>query len=292
MKIAVGIVTTGRAPILAVALEYLQRQRRRPDRTIVCYVNPGDVDAIRGNFPEVEFIQHLAGICRQRNRVLDEAAECDVVLYIDDDFLAGDDYLTVMEAVFTAYPGIVVATGLVLADGTREDRPGLEVAAGRAILDRHTRSAEFCDIESVFNGYGCNMAIRLDVVRREGLRFDEQLPLYGWYEDIDFTRRVGRSGEIVRALAACGVHLGTSGGRTSGVKLGYSQVANPLYLARKGTYPWVAAVRSISRNMLANAARSLFPEQGVDRRGRLRGNAIAVYEMVLGRIAPTRILDF
>jgi GT2 family glycosyltransferase len=215
---------------------------------------------------------------------------CDVLVFFDDDFFAADDYLAVMEAVFTTYPRVVVATGFVLADGTRGPSVGVETA--RAIVEHHARLGKPHDIEEAFNGYGCNMAIRLDVVRRYGLRFDEQLPLYGWYEDIDFTRRVGRSGDIVRSLAACGVHLGARSGRTSGIRLGYSQVANPIYLARKGIYPWRGAFRSIARNMLANTVRSLFPEHDVDRRGRLQGNVRAMYELLRGRITPKRILDF
>src|SRR3546814_2466766 len=35
-------------------------------------------------------------------------------------------------------------------------------------------------LEDVYNGYGCNMAIRMAPVREAGLLFDENLPFYGW----------------------------------------------------------------------------------------------------------------
>ena len=92
------------------------------------------------------------------------------------------------------------------------------------------------------------------------------------------------------------VHLGTKMGRTPGQAFGYSQVANPIYLARKTYqgarfYPWRYAATRISRNLIANLYRSLRPEAYVDRRGRLKGNMIAFRDLLLGRLAPERALQ-
>jgi hypothetical protein len=46
----------------------------------------------------------------------------------------------------------------------------------------------------------------------------------------------------------------------------------------------------IARNLVANAVRSLRPEPWVDRRGRLRGNVLAVADLVRGRLDPRRVL--
>ena len=81
-------------------------------------------------------------------------------------------------------------------------------------------------------------------------------------------------------------------GRSPGVRLGYSQVANPIYLARKGTMAWPLARTHMSRNMLANTARTLRPEPWVDRRGRLKGNLLALWDLARGRLDPRRILEF
>ncbi len=138
--------------------------------------------------------------------------------------------------------------------------------------------------------YGCNMAIRLGAA--DGLRFDEMLPLYGWLEDIDFTYRVGRrGGRMVKAEAMAGVHMGTKGGRTSGVRLGYSQIANPVYMLRKRSVPQRLAWRLMRNNLFSNIGRSLWAEPHVDRIGRLRGNLIALCDLVTGRIDPRRILE-
>jgi hypothetical protein len=88
-----------------------------------------------------------------------------------------------------------------------------------------------------------------------------------------------------------GVHLGVKSGRISGLRFGYSQIANPLYLHRKGTLALSRAVRQMTRNVLSNAARALRPEPWCDRRGRLRGNALAARDWLRGRLDPRRILD-
>jgi hypothetical protein len=87
-----------------------------------------------------------------------------------------------------------------------------------------------------------------------------------------------------------GVHLGIKLGRTSGVRFGYSQIANPIYLIRKGSMPRRHANKIMLRNLAANLARSLYPEPWVDRRGRLKGNLLALFDMLRGRISPNQIL--
>ena len=142
-----------------------------------------------------------------------------------------------------------------------------------------------------FNGYGCNMAFRMAPVRAHNIRVDERLPLYAWYEDIDVTRRLGAHGKILRLAGARGVHLGAKAGRVPGLRLGYSQVVNPIYLAIKGSFPWSHAIPSAARHCLKNLLRSAFPDPGADRWGRFRGNMIGLGDLLRGRVTPERILD-
>ena len=287
MRIAIGIATRGRAPILAAILHDLARQARAPDRVLVCHVTADDVAELPEHFPQVQFLTAPAGLPRQRNAILDACGDCDAVLFLDDDFLCAPDYLRVSEAVLRANSGCVVTTGTVIADGAKG--PGITVEAGRAILAADTAPADALAVAPHFNGYGCNMALRLAPMRAHALRFDEQLPLYGWYEDLDLTRRLGMHGTILRLEGARGVHLGTKSGRVAGRRLGYSQVANAIYLARKGSYPWNRALRSAARHLAMNAARSLWPEAHVDRFGRLRGNLLALVDLLRGRMHPMRV---
>jgi hypothetical protein len=133
------------------------------------------------------------------------------------------------------------------------------------------------------------MTIR--VAAAEDLRFDEALPLYGWLEDIDFTYRLGQRGRLTRSQRYAGVHMGVKGGRTSGRKLGYSQISNPAYLLAKKSVPPRLAWRLMRQNLLSNVVRSLRPEPHIDRRGRLMGNLAAIADVLRGRADPRRILD-
>ena len=289
MRIAIGIATRGRAAILGEVLAELAHQTRAADRVIVCHVDEADIADLPARFPGVEFLTAPAGLPRQRNAIMDACGDCDAVLFLDDDFLPSPDHVAVTEQVFGAHPDCVVTTGTVLADGAKG--PGIGMAEGRAILGADRPPADALAVHPHFNGYGCNMALRLAPLRAHGLRFDEQLPLYAWYEDLDLTRRLGAHGTILRLAGARGVHLGTKAGRVPGVRLGYSQVANAIYLARKGSYPWNRALRSAARNMAMNILRSLAPEPWVDRRGRLRGNLLALADLLRGRMHPMRVME-
>jgi GT2 family glycosyltransferase len=289
MRIAIGIATIGRAGVLSEVLAELHRQTRRPDRVIICHTRAEDVAGCEGLWPGAEFLLSPAGLPRQRNAILDAAGDCDLVLFLDDDFLPQPDYLAVLEAAFAADPALVVATGEVIADGAKG--PGLSVEEGRRLLGEDGARPDPSAMLPAFNGYGCNMAVRMAPLRAHGIRVDEQLPLYAWYEDLDFTRLLGRHGQIRRLPAARGVHLGVKSGRGSGLRLGYSQVVNPVYLGRKGTYPWNRALRSIARHCLLNLLRSPFPEPWVDRRGRCRGNALGLWDLLRGKAHPRRVLE-
>ena len=286
-RLAVGIATKGRASVLCQTVARLRRQTRMPDRVIVCGTDASDVEGLQA-YPEVEIRLTKAGLCRQRNEIIGCLSDCEIILFIDDDFFLSPDYVAVTLSAFETDASIVVTTGHVIADGAVG--PGLAGTRADTLLAADLGQPVSRAIEPAWNGYGCNMALRLAVLRRHDLRFDERLPLYGWFEDVDLTRRLGRFGRIVKVNGARGVHLGVKVGRTSGLRLGYSQVANPIYLARKGVYPWRRVARDIGRHLLVNCAKSLRPEPFVDRRGRLVGNMRGFGDLIRGRLRPERIL--
>src|SRR5262249_49325392 len=137
--------------------------------------------------------------------------------------------------------------------------------------------------------YGCNMIYRASAIGET--RFDERLPLYGWQEDVDFAAQIHKRGRIVRSQAFAGVHRGVKSGRLGGLRLGYSQIANPVYLARKGTMGLSHAGLLMMCNFVANHAKALRPEPWVDRKGRLRGNWLALWHLMTGQIDPCRVLE-
>lgn len=288
--IAVAIATAGRRDLLSETVGVMGDQTRRPDEFLLCPARPEDVDAeaVRQIFPECRIISGPIGLPHQRNAIMADT-EADIVVFFDDDFLPAPDYLLEIETLFAAKPDILVATGHVIEDGILG--PGLDFEHGRRLLDTAGTNSDDA-LQETYNAYGCNMVVRMAAVRKHAIRFDENLPLYAWLEDVDFSRQLAPYGRIVKSSRLRGVHLGTKrSGRSPGKRLGYSQIANPVYLARKGTLAWSRALRQMARNVIANTVRSLNPEPWTDRRGRLRGNLLALGELVINRIAPSRALD-
>lgn len=287
MRLVVIIATFGRKEQVARLLEHLERQERLPDEVILSAPDETHVQRYETDRFPVSIVLGRRGLCAQRNQALDRAQErFDVITFFDDDFIPEDDYLRLLEQAFQAHEDWAVVMGHIVRDGACT--AGLSWAEGLQILaaERAQAPAELKVVDHV-GAYGCNMSIRAKFIG--DLRFDERLVLYGWQEDIDFTSQLRRSGRVVGLNTLRGVHLGVKTGRVSGERFGYSQVANPIYLIRKGTVPASFALPLMGRNIAANLVRSLWPEPHVDRRGRLRGNLAALAHVLRGRIEPEYI---
>lgn len=291
MKIVVGIATAGRRDVLSETLTEIGRQTRLPDRLIVAPVKPQDCDETLALPVPLEIIGAPTGLCAQRNAIIDAAGDdADIIVFFDDDYFPAPDFLELLEEEFRLRPTAAQITGHVLADDILG--PGFTVEEGRRILaEQGGRHGPVGAMTEVYKCYGCNMALNMALVRKSGARFDEALPLYAWLEDEDFSRAIARDGEILQSDALVGVHLGTKSGRTAGVRLGYSQIANPVYLFGKGTFTMKRTVAPIFRNVVSNLLKSARPEPWIDRRGRLRGNLLAFADMLRGRMLPSRILE-
>lgn len=285
-SIHVVIATVGRAPVVRRTVDLLADQTRRADGVMIVTVTPDDVAGIENVRGDVQILYSEKGLCRQRNRSM-EALEgvADIVVFFDDDFVPASDYLENLEKLFAEYPDVVGVTGELRGDGV--GCGGFTVDQALEMLGQPV--ARIAPMRERDELYGCNMAIRMSAAT--GMRFDEMLPLYGWQEDVDFTHRLGRKGWQVSLGALTGVHLGVTSGRTPGRRLGYSQIANVVYLKRKGTMRHDLGDRLMVRNLLSNAVRSLWPEPQIDRRGRLLGNLMAIADYVRGRMDPRRILE-
>lgn len=290
IKIDIAIATAGRREVLSETISVLAQQSRIADELLICPAKDEDLDlTCLNDYPgKFRVCRGPVGLTSQRNTLI-ASSKSDVLVFFDDDFLPSGDYVQEIEALFVAHPEIVAATGKVLADGITG--PGLDYVEGMKILESAGRNMESSLPASAYNGYGCNMAFRMQPIREHEMKFDERLPLYGWLEDVDFSRQIAPHGKIVKVARLRGVHLGTKrSGRSPGKRLGYSQVANPVYLVRKGTMHWKRALIQITRNLIANSLRSLLPEPWVDRRGRLSGNLHGLYDLFLGVSSPEKAL--
>ena len=289
-NIVVGIATSGRRDVLRDTLVQLDRQELRPQRILICPSANDDVDWDHAASLTIaaERIDGQKGSSAQRNAILDVAGDADLIVFFDDDYLPADRFIAEVERLFRQEPDVVAATGDVLANSVHGAGIGLQQALAVLARDRPPQTA---NIRTVENTYGCNMVFRMAAIRRAGARFDENLPLYGWQEDVDFCGQLAAEGRIVHAPTLRGVHRAVKRGRTSGVRFGYSQVANTVYLARKGTMRRARAWRLSVPPVVANLVFSLLPQSLIDRRGRLKGNLLALWDLARGRLDPRRILS-
>ncbi len=283
MTVSVIICSHARPQMLSETLAALARQTQTPDEIILSVVTETDLPECG---PQIRVCTGTKGSCVQRNRALDRLwASTDIVVFIDDDYLAHPTAIAEIVQAFQTHGDVVGITGHLLADGIGTG--GLTAQQARDILRDAPAAAPEILQDNMPALYGCNMAFRADALR--DIRFDEAMPLYGWQEDVDFSARV--SGRKIKIATWRGVHCGVRAGRTAhGGPLGYSQIANPFYIWRKGSITVGFALRLMGRNLISNAYRSLRPEPWIDRRGRLWGNALALWDVVRGRSRPDRIL--
>lgn len=290
MKIAIAIATAGRREGLSETLAYLRRQTRVADALYIAPASDDDLEPrALADYPcPTHVVKGPRGLPAQRNTILRALGDEDIVVFFDDDYLPEPAFLVELEAVFERHPDMVICTGHVVADGA--NGPGIAFEEGMAII-RNLRDLPAERLIDTYGGYGCNMAIRTRVLKQHAITFDEALPLYAWWEDIDLSRRVAPFGTIKQSFRLRGVHLGSKKGRSPGKRLGYSQVSNILYMAKKGSISKGVAARQISKNVLANIAKSFRPEPWVDRKGRLAGNLMAMADALRGVIDPGKILN-
>lgn len=287
---AVIIATRGRPDIVRGLVEQLAEQSQPPEHIFVIASKADDSAGLDQNRDNLTVKVGRTGSALQRNDGLALAgSRFSYFVFFDDDFVPSRYWIERMTALFETQPDIAGITGTVLADGTTTAGIGPDEA--QAITRRRDSNPSHAGILHEKVGYGgntgCNMAFRYSAIR--GVTFDERLPLYGWLEDADFRGQVVRHGRMVRSDGLWGVHLGHKQGRDRGVQLGYSQIANAVYLAKKGTVPAAYLANLATKNLLSNTLRSFRPEPFVDRQGRLLGNIIALTDFVRGRIAPERV---
>lgn len=289
---AVVIATRGRPAIVRALVESLAKQTMPPGHIFVVASSAADTFGLEPDLERVSVHIGRTGSAHQRNDGIALAgSRYPYVLFFDDDFVPSRFWIERARAILRDNPAIIGLTGLVLADGTSTSGITLDEAQAM-VANRDAYSLIGQDFEEAIaygGNMGCNMAYRLSVL--QALKFDERLPLYAWLEDADFRARAERFGRIVRANELWGVHLGHKAGRVSGVRFGYSQIANAVYLARKGTVPRSHLAKTTVGNLLSNVSRSFRPELFVDRRGRLRGNVLALLDLLRGRLAPERVLE-
>ena len=289
MNTTVVVCSAYRPDVLSETIESLRRQSLQPREIVVSVFNRAHVpEKIRADSTVRVVVSSTQALSAQRNAAV-RVVRTPYTLFLDDDVEIGPNFIESMENLLDQSEDVVVATGFVVVDGVRGDT-GVDRKSARAAVSTYVREYEDCDREE---GYGCNLFVRTKVF--DQVLFDENLPLYGWLEDLDFSTNCLRYGRIVRNAGTCVAHLGTPIGRISGLKFGYSQIVNPFYLWAKNGTPKLTNIAYA--HWLLPVARNLFrtlirvPGNRSDRTGRFKGNMIGLCHLLAGKVDPSYILQ-
>lgn len=286
MRTAVIIASAGRPQILAEAIRNIDELEGEFDRVVSV---PDERSLPEGGVPAHWIaLTGTRGSAAQRNAALDRLQGHDVLIFFDDDAVVRADYVVQAVKFFESHPHVVGITGEVLLDGAviRVGEVSIDVARARIAESSTLPTSGLWRSSKVL--YGCNFAVRFSAA--PSTRFDARLPLYSWLEDDDFAVQFSRSGALAHVDDCVIVHRGAaSGGREAHERFGYSQVCNPVYLWRKGSYSFTRAAEHALRSSGSNLLRSIRGPQW--RRRRLHGNLLAAGDLLRGRVTPERILD-
>ncbi|EUB99544.1 glycosyl transferase group 1 [Rhizobium sp. CF080] len=281
---AVVVATRGRPDVATATVRHLlSSQTVCPDTLILSCSDMSDAGDLRFD-ARVTIVLGPAGLTAQRNTALASLPQgTEIVIFFDDDFVAHENWIAAAARIFREECRVVGFTGHVVADGIKG--PGIPFGVARDLLAQApSPNRKWLEPHSP---YGCNMAFRVAAIGE--VRFDERLVLYGWLEDRDFATILAKvGGRFVKCAEAFGVHMGVKGGRVSGERLGYSQIVNPFYMLRKGSMTVSQVADQVLRNVTSNVGRFAWPEPFIDRRGRVKGNLLAITDILRGRLEPER----
>jgi hypothetical protein len=292
LSIRVVIATKGRPAALATLLHWLSKQSRLPEVIVAVGTCAADLPTMKtlSAVPVVSLLSPRPGLTVQRNMGVEHLrrhlpAKSGVIVFFDDDFRPDRDWLQRCEWAFEDNASVVGVTGRVLADGVATGP--IEEATAARLLAGIQLPPQSVGTSGIGTLYGCNMAVRETMFEHH--RFCEELPNYGWLEDVDFSGQISGSGDLVVATTCVGVHLGVADARMDPRQLGYSEIANPLWLRRRRTISRSKCLRILVRRTVAPAVKSLGGSRAHFHRGRLSGVAAALLHLALGRLHPMAI---
>ena len=194
VRLAVGILTYRRPEKLRRGLALVLEQARAvaPEVEAVVIVvdnDPhGSARPIADEFSGPGFryvVERTPGIAAARNRALDEAADADLLVFIDDDEWPQPEWLSSLVATWRATRAAAV-TGRVISRFEHDGAPW--ITAGEFFRRRRLPSGAETDVAATGN-----LLLDLGQVRAIGVRFDERLALGGG-EDTLFSRQLVRGG--------------------------------------------------------------------------------------------------
>ncbi len=133
-------------------------------------------------------VEPRPGISAARNRILDEAGDCDVLVLIDDDELPQAGWLAHLLDAYVRFDADAVS-GPVRAVFRGGSDPWIEASGAYRDSERHARATGMVIGRAATN----NLLLDMRTVRRLELRFDDDMGLTGG-EDSLFTGQLTRAG--------------------------------------------------------------------------------------------------
>lgn len=190
-EIVVAIPTFHRPEPLAALLRAVAEQAREVGAEVLVIDNDPAASARESAAATgARYVAEPArGLAAVRNRALDEAAQAQALVFIDDDELPADDWLRTLVQRWR-HSGAAAVSGRVetrFPDGW-SDR---WIEQGGFF-----RRVRFADGAKQHSAPTNNLLLDLEIVRRHGVRFDPAFGLSGG-EDIHFTRQLVAHGETI-----------------------------------------------------------------------------------------------
>lgn len=268
MKLCIVIATYNRADDLIECIKSINLQTVEPEKIIIVDSTTYSDKNIEERIREVSSlnIQYIntkqKGLTLQRNLALKLIPkDAELVMFLDDDILLDNDYVENVSKFFE--------------EDTNEEIGGVEgylTRDGDKEYPKVPKDNKKVQLKSL---YGCNMTYRVNKI--VGMTFDENLQLYSFMEDWDFSYRVGLKTKLYKIHSAQAVHNQSKAGRIDYVKNGFMRIANKYYLKKKNNaitlFDYFIFVLTIIRNCLCSFNK--------DRRARFKGNIIAVRRVII-----------
>lgn len=186
-RISVIVASVDRASEIADLLIALQNQTRKIDNTILSVVAESDLPP-ENERTNAKVLFGPKGSCAQRNTGIDFVLEdSDYLVFFDDDYIPAGNAIERILDFFERHPDVAGVTGHLIADGI--DGPGIKRDEALKLIEDYykTEASNTETLKDLIGLYGCNMAFRASAIG--STRFDENLPLYGWQEDVDLDRK-------------------------------------------------------------------------------------------------------
>jgi GT2 family glycosyltransferase len=200
----------------------------------------------------------------------------DIIIFLDDDVLLDNDYLKNINKIY------------------EDDKINEIAGVGGFVIGQDENFKPFQTNPIIKNGhqlyniktlYGCNMSYRKQVVDK--IKFDENLLLYAFLEDKDYSLSANQYGLVVRTKEATLKHLRVPTSRISESKFGFAIVGNNYYVMNKHNCFKLKIFFTVMKLVIFALVNSILYKS---KRTRFKGSYTAFKQIISGNFDTKNIL--